>query len=785
MKFDLKQTSFSAGILDDNLSARVDLAKYSSGCRELENFIVQPSGGVYRRPGLKLIAIPFAVGVIGRLIPFQFNVEQVYILLFVPNLIYIFADKDYVRSGGIIVTVATPYVAADINALQVVQDADVLFITHPNYAPRRFERLTATSFQLVTIDFSTPTQDPPTGFTSVWSGSAGSRTIEYAVTAVSVTGEESTVVTASLTNGKAEKEWAVGNYVTLSWTAPGTGADHYTLYKKKQGIYGYIGTVRGATTLIDDNFAPVLTDSIPTQYNPFSGADEYPSCVALHQQRIWFGNSNNGPQTLWASRVGIFSSMNYSEIFRADDSIELTLYSNQINEIQWMVSFGGELLIGSAGAEWRISSTDEGAIAPNSVLSKKISDWGSKNIQPVVIGSAVLYVERKGAKIHDLVYSDQIRGYSSSNLSVLVPSLFEGKEVVAWAYQRSPDSVLWCVLDSGDLLGLTFLKDQQIFAWHKHTTEGNFKSVAVIPGAKFDDVYFLVERESGELNVEVMDDKWNSTLETTPFFLDKYLYISGSYVNSKYKWVLSGSGTSEYYMLMPDNSNPWAYLKKDSDAGQGSPNFLYEDATLLTEATAGSLNIGEWDWADNDSLGFNTVYVRLSDSTDPDSKPDGYVNGKRETIVVPFDVGATVACLLDGAPYTDLVVEAFSILNFAVPAAEIVFGYNYISIVAPIGIELNASQGMSLGKVKSISEITIRLKDTIGGEYGPKPDYLDPLKFIPETYGEPIQAFTGDIKVTFPAGYSEDGSLYIVQKQPLPMTILALIPEVLIEDTLQ
>lgn len=88
-----------------------------------------------------------------------------------------------------------------------------------------------------------------------------------------------------------------------------------------------------------------------------------------------------------------------------------------------------------------------------------------------------------------------------------------------------------------------------------------------------------------------------------------------SIVNSNWQWTASGSGTNEYYLEASGGGDP----------GIGQPGNVQEDGSNMTSGTAGSLATGEWDWNDNDTLGFNTVYVRLSDGSDPDSKSDGYV----------------------------------------------------------------------------------------------------------------------------------------------------------------
>ena len=76
------QRSFTAGELAPSLRTRADLNKYANGLALCENFIVRSQGGVYSRPGLKFIGEIKDSTKQARLIPFSFNTEQTYVLLF-------------------------------------------------------------------------------------------------------------------------------------------------------------------------------------------------------------------------------------------------------------------------------------------------------------------------------------------------------------------------------------------------------------------------------------------------------------------------------------------------------------------------------------------------------------------------------------------------------------------------------------------------------------------------------------------------------------------------------
>ena len=106
-----------------------------------------------------------------------------------------------------------------------------------------------------------------------------------------------------------------------------------------------------------------------------------------------------------------------------------------------------------------------------------------------------------------------------------------------------------------------------------------------------------------------------------------------------FRWVASGSGTAEYYLQTAGGATVGLVASPPTSGG------VYINGSAATKASLGSLAAGNWGYGDNDTLGYDTIYVRLSDGTDPDTKAAGYVKFNQvpqsgENVIVPEGSGA-------------------------------------------------------------------------------------------------------------------------------------------------
>lgn len=483
------QRSFSGGEISPEMFGRNDDAKYQSGLARCRNFITKPQGPAENRPGFAFVrAVKDSTKKV-RLIPFTYSTTQTMVIEMGPGYFRFHTQGATLMSGGVPYEIANPYAEADLFDVHYVQSADVLTLVHPNYAPRELRRLGATNWQLTTLSFAAPIAAPgaPTlvaaGHTSV------KYTYYYVVTAVDSEGVSESAASAPSSVGGNLFE--TGATVTISWAAV-AGASRYNVYKLQGGLYGYIGQTTGLS-IVDDNISPDLGKTPPLYDSVFNGADDYPGSVSYFEQRRCFAGTINRPQNIWMTKSGTESNMSYSLPIRDDDRIAFRVAAREANTIRHIVPLT-QLLLLTSSAEWRVTSVNSDAITPSTISVRPQSYVGSSNVQPVIINNTLIYGAARGGHVRELAYNWQANGFITGDLSLRAPHLFDTFDIVDMAYAKAPQPVVWFVSTSGRLLGLTYVPEQQVGAWHWHDTDGVFESCTVVAEGGEDALYCVIRR---------------------------------------------------------------------------------------------------------------------------------------------------------------------------------------------------------------------------------------------------------------------------------------------------
>lgn len=450
------------------------------------------------------------------------------------------SETDGYVEAGYVVEVASPYAVADLRKIDHAQSADVMFMTHPDYAVKDLTRTGHHAWTITDRSFKSSLASPSgLGKTIVGTLAGSNRELLYYVTSANEKGEESAPSAALSVNTVAT--WPEGGLVKLTWNSvPGT--DHYVVYKNSAGLPGYIGSA-SANKFTDDNITPDANWGLPNVKNPFSGEKNWPGSVTLYQQRLMFGRTDNAPLTIFGSRNGALNNFNTSTPLQDDDAVEYPLASTQVNEILYFVPMKSLIVITTAGPWALTHGSNSDAITPTSVQADYEGSTPAHRIKPIVIGKSIILMESYGQVVRDMLYDFATNSYDGVNLSVLANHLFIGRKVVDWAYQRSPDSIVWCVMSDGALIGMTYMREHKIWGWHRHETDGFFESVCSIKGADYDEVYFIVRREiNGETVrfIELLDKRFSGGSVEDAYFVDCGLTYDGAPAT-----VISGLGHLE------------------------------------------------------------------------------------------------------------------------------------------------------------------------------------------------------------------------------------------------
>lgn len=568
------QPSFSAGVLGPALHGRIDLERYDIALKVGENVIIHAHGGVSNRPGTEYVGLSFS-GVESWLIPFERSATEAYMLVFGDGIMRVVSDGAFLQSGGVTYAIASPFSQGELATLDFVQSIDVMFFAHGG-APRKLLHYgpTTWAFDFVSI---VPDLARPSVFLSKTDSTEGTENeyVTYKVSGVldGIEGYPSTAVGITVTDMSYR-----GSEVLVQWSTT-QYADSYNVYKQRGASFGYIGYAEdGSSGFTDKNIAPDMTVA-PIEEPDFTANDEWPTAVALFQQRLIYANSQSFPETIWFSQLGDYENFTKSEILRATDSFEMDVTGLSLNRIKYLLPLR-ELLVFGGGGEWSLTGPDGGISATNTA-QRQFGYSGCGDVKPLVVEDTALFVDRSGRQVRDLRYAFEQDGYAGNDLTIFAYHYFEGRQVVSWTYQKVPYSIVWVVLDDGTLLSFTYKREHQVWAWTRHDVGGDVKCVSSIREGTADSLYLIVERTIGGVTqrfVERMRERSVSSLSEAYFVDCGATYTSeGGQSDWTFPAWLDGADAADVAVLAD---------------GVVITDFTIDGGTLSTGVTANTLTVG-------------------------------------------------------------------------------------------------------------------------------------------------------------------------------------------------
>lgn len=488
------QNDFTAGELDPKLRARTDIQQYGSGLSTAKNVTIQPQGGAKRRDGTKYVAeLDSGAANATRMVPFEFSIDDSYMLVFTPGKMYVFKDgaqitdingtgNDYLSTG------LTNLTSSVIPEMNFIQSADTVIITHGDLEPLKivrgagdsnwtasnisFDYIPQFAFSITTVAGSTLTTDSFDHL--VPSATSGNITI-----------------TAYKSGGSSES-----NVFTQA-------ASYYEGQYLNVTPFGRLRIVRKVDAHTLETFAEVpLFDTgiiakadfeIERGYEAsWSSSRGWPKAVTFHEGRLFFGGTASQPSTIWGSRVGLFFDFDPGEALD-DAGVQVSMDTGTFNAIIDMYS-GRHLQVFTSGGEFYIPQGFDDPITPTNLIVKAQTSFGCKpGIRVQNLDGSTLFIQRQGRAIQEFVYSDSVAAYTSAKISLLSSHLLKSPSEMAVRRSTGTDEgdrLLIVNDDDGSIACYTVLRSQQVIAPSEWTTDGEFINI----GIDVSDIYTVVKR---------------------------------------------------------------------------------------------------------------------------------------------------------------------------------------------------------------------------------------------------------------------------------------------------
>jgi len=820
------QTNFTAGELTPKLAGQVDFKKYNNGVEIMENMTVFPQGGTSRRFGSRFVGEVKNSANATRLIPFEFNVTQSYILEFGNLYIRFYKDNGQIveasktisgltaASPGVVTAtshgysngdhvwinsvvgmtevngrrftvasatthtfelsgvntsgytayssagtaekvyeIATSFTSAQVFDLKFTQSADVMYIVHPLHEPTKLTRTGHSAWTIAEVDFqvgpfldtNTTTTTLTTSATTVGTG----RTL----TASAIVG---------INGGTGFQTTDVGRLVKL-----GDG-------------WGEI-TGRTNTTVVTWTIVVAATGSGAAVWSlgAWSDTTGFPSAVSFYEQRLVFAGSTDNPQTIWASESGAYEDFDAGDADPAD-AFTYTIAANRVNVIRWLAP-ARDLIVGTAGGEFRVGRPTGEPLKPDNVTITQQTTYGGHTTQPIQIGSAVLFVQRQQRKVREFAYRFEDDAYVAPDMTLLAEHITD-TGIIDVDYAQEPESIYWAVRTNGTLLGMTYQREEDVVAWHRHNIGGKSQSCTITvsdysniaTGARL-----KFTKSDGTTVTFTCQGAGVSTPDTNKFFhnQDNDTTADNIYtaINLHADFTVANPAAAIVTVTETSPNGTGLLTVTSTDDTRLTVTDQLRSKVTSVSAISESTENQVWIIVERIVNGSTVKYIEYLDSTlNMDSGLSGTVTGA-STKVTGLDhlEGEFVQILIGDAVYPLQAVTNGQV-TISLPSSfgskTIEIGLGYVSTIKTMRVEAGAEAGTAQGRKKRYNEVLVRLLETVGATING--DQL-PFRTSANPMGAAIPEFTGDKRVSN-LGWDRDGQVIIQQTQPLPMTVLGI-----------
>lgn len=497
-------------------------------------------------------------------------------------------------------------------------------------------------------------------------------------------------------------------------------------------------------------------------HGAWSNANGWPAEVEFFGDRLVFANTTAEPQTVWFSSIGNYIDFGKSSPIEDADSIAATIAARRINPITDLVPMQ-RLMVMTGNTEWMTTTGNEDVLAPTTIAFQPQSYYGSSDVPALTIGNAAVFCEARTNAIRDMSFSNDVQGYSGDDLGAYANHLLVGHAISEWCYQKTPFNVVWIVRDDGVLLSMSYMREQGITGWNRHDVGGIVESICCVPEGAQDAVYALIKRTingTTKRYIERLSNRLYSDIRLATF-LDSHLTIDSRNTTSTTMTLTAADYSVGQFGTLTASASTFSapdvgdYIVLGYDAGDklrlkitGYTSATAVDVLIESIIPASYQNAAKSDW------GFGRdVMAGLS-----------HLNGELVSVYADGEVQASKT--VSGGQIT---VDRHAVICCV--------GKPYVSDLETL--EIAAQDPNVRTKNRTVSKVDLIVQDSRGIFAGPDADNLDEYegRTVDENYSLPT-VYTDAVEIYIKGDWAKRGRVYVRQSYPLPVTVLAVIPEI-------
>jgi hypothetical protein len=693
------------------------------------------------------------------------------------------------------IDLVTPYLETDLFALDCsTQSADVLWIFHPNYPPGMIERLSANSWQ---YSLSLPGQQP---------GEPAYRgTLDVVKTGYSALGQNITLISQAnpcvivLASSPSSQPFQDGSRIYINECSGLVSLNEGEFFVSGM-TYGSV-TVSvtdssGTTTTVtgvgwsftpqDPNTGASIDSSSYQQYTGggfavqvvamFAATGDYPACGALYQERLCVGGSNNNPTQMNGSTQDDYPDFICDP--NADDyAVQYTLVSNKVNQLLNMVGTPNALVIGTSGGVWIVAGSNNSSLSQTNVNALQQSSEGVSALQPQVVNGSAIFVSRSSRIVTFLAYNFVTNQWDNTDLTRLNRNITIGTSaamsgIAQTAFSIEPYPIYWGVRNDGQLIGLVFNTQDQVYAWFRvNMGAGLIESVAVISGQNQEDQIVVVVNRT--IN--------GVTQRFVEYFMPQELFgqlSNAFFVNCGLQW----QGVGPFNITGITNANPAVVTAPGHTLVNGQTVAI---AGVLGMTQVNTNPLQAWTVA---NVSGNTFQLQGSDSTAwGDYTGGGTVEQVTNQVTgMSYLMGQNVTAVGDEAVIYTGIVTADTVV-FGSYANQVTIGLPYSSTIEPMNPVLGDQKNTSKSKRQKFTRVNLSMYESVGGMVGTDSTHLYNIDYTqgtpnPLPPGSPATLFTGNVINDLDAEWTDGATITIVHSDPFPYTLRSVTPRLSVAE---